>query len=155
MLIYVIEEDNQDSYDSEGNVREKKMKTQCHYIESSFGERRPKIFKSKKGKNYKEETKEETQEKNKDTYETKVEETLDKYENSATEEYYEAEEYGEDLDKVEQKSHEAHIKVVLGANIKAPKSYITTETQTKAQEIVKNLEESLLLETLAKHIKCL
>ena len=138
-----------------GMSETKKMKTQGQCIELSSGERRSKIFKSKKGKNYKEESKVETQEKNKDTYEIEVEETLEKCENNATEEYYEAEAYGEDLDKVEQKSHEAHIKVILGANIEALKSYITTETQTKAQEIVKSLQESLLLGTLAKHIKCL
>ena len=55
----VIEVDNQDLNDFEGDVRDKKMKAQGQIIESSSRERRSKRLKSKKGKNYKEESKQE------------------------------------------------------------------------------------------------
>lgn len=134
------------------------MKTQGHSIDSSSRERRSKILKSKKGKNYKEESKEEIQEKNEDTYEIKVEETPEKCENSATKEEYEAEENGEDSDQVGHEFHEADIQIILGPNIKAPKVDRTVETQSKAQEIVTTKEESMvekIIRDLEYYIKAL
>ena len=72
--------------------------------------------------NYKEDSREETQDRHaNDTYDIEIEETLDKAENSATEEEFEVEVDGEELQEVAQQSQEAHIEVLQGSMLRSPK----------------------------------